>query len=183
MTTWRIAGSFQIADSRWQISERRTIYQMKIEMKTTKLSIKRGLTVLIILLLVSCQRKFENNSINNIILLETDTFVVFTSTKAFENHFEKWVSEHKDIPEDDLLFKTIIKNLSSKNNNAYETDGKMKLLNRLNYRTADLLEEGNAYVHNKLSNENVPVIIEKEDTYRKFKVENQTILHTIDRIY
>lgn len=144
---------------------------------------RRTFLILLLLFMVSCQKKFDANSSDIVILNETDTFTIYTSKELFENHFKGWIKKHNYILEDKKLFETIMKKNESKNINAFKTAEDINLLNRLEFRTADLLENNNAYIYNKLLKSNQKFYIEKTEDCRKFKVGNKIVFYTVDRIY
>ncbi|KXH85673.1 hypothetical protein [Chryseobacterium kwangjuense] len=120
-------------------------------------------------------------------LIETNKYVVYTSKENIKRIFQKWLKSQKHdksvLNEDTQLYNGLIKKEHHKPWNIYKIADSMKNLNRLQFHTAFLLETNQAFVYNKILHRQEKIIIEKSDSYRKFKVNDTIILHVIDRFY
>lgn len=146
--------------------------------------------IIFLLLCVSCKQ--NNYSSKSIVLLESDSLIVYTSKESFDNIFKKWFEEHKNndyvLNHDKPLYDKIYEHYSDKPVNAYKIAEELACTERLNYKTADLLELQQAFIYNKLNKENETVIVSEFSipnhiAGRIFKVKDKTILKVVDRVY
>lgn len=140
----------------------------------------------------------EINDTISIILLDKMGYTVKTPLKQFKVNFNKWLKQHPHLHSDRKLLNLIIE--QSKDNcliNAAEIAADNNLSNRLEYRLADLLSNGQCMVINKKQNKEVilEVILEvKIQTYsyycgllcgdggRRFFVNGMLLLEVMDWI-
>ena len=83
-------------------------------------------------------------------LIETDRFVVMTTYTLFIQNFKTWLKSYPDITEDKLLYNSIVKDTNGKNVKANVIAAKLNYIDRLNFRTAELLNKGNCLIFDKL---------------------------------
>ncbi|MBL1219617.1 hypothetical protein JET18_02145 [Chryseobacterium sp. L7] len=133
--------------------------------------------------LSSCKPYTEDSAT----LIETNKYVVYTSKENIKRVFQKSLKSQKNnismLKENTDLYNELLKKQHDKPWNIYKITDSMKMLNRLQYHTAFLLETNQAFIYNKISNRQEKIILEKSESYRKFKVNDTIILHVIDRFY
>jgi hypothetical protein len=100
-------------------------------------------------------------------IFENDKFIVTTDFDQFKNQMEKWLLEHPHLSEDKKLLDII----SAENENHSKIDAIVigsinKLSSRLEYRVADLLQNGLCKVFNKIKNEFVKNIEMREYNFQ-----------------
>jgi len=88
-----------------------------------------------------------------VILFENEMFIVKTSLSNFKENIDNWLIKYPHLKSDKKLLKIVMKN-AKKNSvvNASIIADNNKLLPRLQYRIADLLENGQCLVLNKKDN-------------------------------
>lgn len=85
-------------------------------------------------------------------LIETQKFVVTTTYSLLTQNFKAWLRSYPDITGDKQLYDAIVKEANTKDLAANEIAAKLGSIGRLNYRTAELLNEGKCFVYDKLEN-------------------------------
>jgi hypothetical protein len=94
-----------------------------------------------------------------VILFRNDTYIVRTSLISLKRNIESWVLKHPHLSEDKNLLKLILAEIEDTNEVDAVTIAKSnKLEHRLEYRLADMLENGSCYIINQKSNEMITTI-------------------------
>jgi hypothetical protein len=137
------------------------------------------------------KKLLDSSSIKNgrkkILLLETDSFIVLATMEQFKKQFKKWIVKHPDLEEDKKLFQEIFKDTLSKLIDASKIAIKLKLTERLEFRIADMLENGKCIIYNKKTKrleKSVRNVKYSTGGYggTQFKIGNTIILETIEWI-
>jgi hypothetical protein len=136
-------------------------------------------------------RLLDSSRIKNqklITLIDTDKFIVITTYSVFIKEFKKWLISCPNIDEDKMLYNSIIKDTNSKSVNAIEIALKINNLDRLNFRTAELLNRGNCWVFDKLKNKGIRKIkilnyFDHSIEGTKYFIKEELILDVIERVY
>lgn len=133
--------------------------------------IKRPFLIAPLVLLVACNNVADHHSkpiafeqlpkalhADLVVLLETDNYVVVTPLTSFNSNYEQWLRAHAYITQDKELFATVnqlvIKQSKKRHFIAWRVDSVAKakgFMQRLEYRTSDLLEANKCFVYNKKS--------------------------------
>lgn len=146
----------------------------------------RILILLFLLIFISCnQKKYSNKSI---ILFENSNFIIYSSKKNIDNVYQKWLNKNKKnnfigIINDKKIYSEICNRYPKEQVNAFKIARDLDVLKRLNYVTADLLEQNNAYVYNRMTKKNEIITIDHFSTGRAFKVKDKIIFEVFDIIY
>jgi hypothetical protein len=85
-----------------------------------------------------------------IVLLTTDTFIVYSSFDIIIDNLKKFIAEY-DVEEDKNLLNKFLNTSKSLEGNLQDIRKDEKLKSRLDFRTADLLECAMCVVYNKVS--------------------------------
>jgi hypothetical protein len=81
---------------------------------------------------------------------ENDSFIVYASFNLIVDNLTKFIEEH-DVEDDKRLRSVFFNPAKSFERNMQDIENDIKLKERLNFRTADLLEKGQCLVYNKFS--------------------------------
>lgn len=138
-------------------------------------------------------KKIQKNlkDFKRIILIENEKYIVKASLSAFEEYLRNFVKEHRHIKDDKNLLNLISSQGKAKDEvNAVEIAKQYKLNDRLDYKTAYMLDKGKCQIIDKEKNEPIKKI--KVEYYhnncaplcavygRRFYVNGLLILEIID---
>lgn len=167
----------------------RPLHTLTVMRNLIESSVKFTLFFLSILFLGCKQNGYSNKSI---LLLESDSFIVYTSKGNFDMVLKGWLEINKSndfvISSDKPLYDEITKHYYDKPVNAYKIADSLHSSGRLNFQIADLLEKRKAFILNKVSKKNETLIISRYSIPehvegRVFKVRENVILKTVDRVF
>lgn len=113
-------------------------------------------------------------SLKTCVLLETDTFVLFTPMQYFIEPFAIWVKEHPELQDDKILYKAIAGDTAKRLVKAHKIAYEYNLTKRMNPQIAGCLRIGRCIIYNKITEK-----LEKKITIEDYLVNNHGVVKYI----
>lgn len=140
------------------------------------------LLLLGLMISIGCSESYDKKSV---ILFEDKNYIIYTSEEELKNAFGDWLKLQNNnefvIKNDKPLYVEIEKTVKQ-NRNIFKLASQLDKVDRLNYRTADLLEFKRAFIFDKITKSNVHFEIEKVSCGRLFKIKDEVVFSIMDCI-
>lgn len=106
-------------------------------------------------------------SLKTYILLETDTFILFTPSKYFMEPFAQWINEHPELKTDKMLYKALANDTGKRTVRANKIADEYNLSKNMLPQIAECLRIGKCIIYNKTTE-----LLEKKVTIEDYLINN-----------